>query len=204
MICTNHEHNRIFKMKVLVISNMYPSKQDPTFGVFVRNFYVFLCNKDSRIDTSLIAIKGQPKTSINKLLKYIVFYIKITFYTLFFDFDLIYVHTVTYPVPPLRFVSIFKKLPLAFNIHGSDWITHSSLAEKLKKTALPLIKSSKMIVVPSTIFADKVTNELPDVKNKIYVSYSGGINSDIFKCMRDNSSSDKILVLGYVSRIIEN
>lgn len=192
-------------MKILVLSNMYPSSNNPTFGVFVKNFYEYLRDNNGRRNTYLSVMKGQSKSGLIKLFDYVSYYIKTILLLLFRNYDLVYVHTVTYPVLPVKIVSYFKEIPLAFNIHGSDWITHSGLSARLKKMALPLVEKAKLIVVPSSVFRDLVIDELPNVdKNKIIVSYSAGIDLGRFTPSEKNSTDKEGLTIGYVSRIIEN
>lgn len=192
-------------MKILVVSNMYPSNEDPAFGVFVKNFFDYLCLKNGTNNTQLSAIKGKGQTKISKLWKYVVFYLKTTLLILFRKYDLVYVHTVTYPIIPLKIASTFKDIPLAFNIHGSDWITHSARSAKLKRMALPLVQKAKLIVVPSTIFKKLVIDEMPQYNvNKIKVSYSGGIDISQFRPLGIRKRDRNSIVIGYVSRIIEN
>ncbi len=188
-------------MKLLVISNMYPSDKDPAFGVFVRNFFEYVAQENGENNTDLVAVKGHAHSGFDKLRKYFVFYLKIIFCTLFKHYDLIYVHFITYPSVPLRIVNAIKPLPLAFNIHGSDWITHSGLASRLKKVAIPLLMESRLIVIPSTVFVEQIKKELPLIdESKLFVSHSGGIDLDIFRPLE---RINKTLTLGFVSRITE-
>lgn len=181
---------------------MYPSYKDPTYGVFVRNFYEYITNRNGTDNTYLIAIKGRAKSAWRKIMDYFVFYVRIIFSTLLNKYDLIYVHTVTFPTPPLRIVSAIKNLPLAFNVHGSDWLTHSSAAMKLKRMAFPLLSNCKFIVAPSSVFKEVIMQELPNMDaNRIYVSYSGGLNSDLFKPAKVEQTGE--IILGFVSHIIE-
>ena len=183
---------------------MYPSKKDPTFGVFVRNFYEYLSDRNGVNNTSLSVVKGQSKNVISKLTSYFLFYLKTFILLLINRYDLVYVHTVTYPIIPIKIVSMFKDIPLAFNIHGSDWITHSGLAARLKKMSLPLVEKAILIVVPSSVFRGLVVEELPRVdSNKIIVSYSAGIDLSRFNPSEKTRSDNEGLTIGYVSRIIE-
>ena len=192
-------------MKILVISNMYPSDKDPTFGVFVKNFYDYLRSKNGQDNTSLSVIKGQSKSGSSKIFDYVSFNLKTISLLLFNKYDLVYVHTVTYPAFPVKVASYFKDIPLAFNIHGSDWITHSGLAGRLKRMTLPLLKKAKLIVVPSSVFRELVIEELPNVdKNKIIVSYSAGLDLYRFTPSEKDSGNKEELTIGYVSRVIEN
>lgn len=192
-------------MRILVISNMYPSTMNPTFGVFVKNFYDYLCLKNGADNTWLIAIKGKSESKIGKIGKYVSFYLKVLFCLLFNKYDLVYVHFITFPIVPIKIASFFKDLPLVFNIHGSDWITHTPFAEKLKILALPIVRKAEMVVVPSSIFKKVVLKDLSMLdSSKIKVSYSGGIDLEKFRPLKIINKDKDVLVLGYVSRIIEN
>lgn len=191
-------------MRVLVISNLYPSKATPYYGSFVKNFEDQL-RSDTRVGhLKGIYIKGLHGSSFRKVLSYSVFYIKIIYNTLFKNFDLIYVHLISHSTLPLRLVSFFKKLPLIFNIHGEDLLTTTPLAGKLLKLALPLVKQAQFIVVPSYFFKNTTEQYISDYPSeRIIVSASGGIKDIFFRannCKNEHSLSRGIKI-GFVSRI---
>ena len=59
--------------KILLISNMYPSKEHPTYGVFVKNFKNQM-EKQGFIVTQEALIKGRGKNKFEKIVKYINFF----------------------------------------------------------------------------------------------------------------------------------
>lgn len=187
----------------MVISNMYPSGEDPVFGVFVKNFFDYLEQHNIGGRTKLIAIKRRHDgvKQLIQLIIYIKFYYKILLSCMFRKWDLIYVHTISFPIVPLRIAFMFRRLPLAFNIHGSDLITHSRLAEKLKRMSFPLLKKAKLIVVPSTVFKKALMENLPEIdERRVYVSPSGGVDTQLFMPME--KLHNNTIVLGFVSHII--
>lgn len=187
-------------MKIIVISNMYPSTKDPVFGTFVKVFYESLEALNGKDETSLIAIKGRNGI---KILKYLCFYLKILYQLLFKNFDLIYVHTITFPILPILLVSKIKKLPLAFNVHGSDLLKRTRLLDWFRKIGENLIYESKFIVSPSKYFVGKILARYPnyDVSN-IIISPSGGVDMDLFT-PKKRQCVDSRFVIGLVSRIDE-
>lgn len=187
-------------MKVLVISNMYPSKKDPVFGTFIQSFIEQLISLNGIKDTKKIVIKGRKNSLIYKVWDYVVFYFKIISDLLFHQYDLIYVHTIAYPIPPIRIVRLFKKLPLAFNVHGGDVLTRGKMANYLKKSSIPLLKEAKLIVAPSTFFKNILIKEFPFLKeDKIFVSPSGGVDSSFYNDY--TRIENNIFTIGFVSRI---
>lgn len=188
-------------IKVLIVSNLYPSEKQPYYGSFVKNFENQIL-KDSRVDSVRgVYIKGLHGNIIEKIISYIIFYLKIIFYTLFYKYDLIYVHLISHSTLPLRLVNCIRPLPLIFNIHGEDLLVTTSLAHFLLKHSLPLIKKSKFIVVPSHYFKQITEQYLPDYpKENILVSASGGIK-DIFKPSNTLDYCHSNIRIGYLSRI---
>ena len=185
---------------IFVISNLYPSKEDPFYGTFVKNFVddISKCGRIENVD--ICVIRGRSYKLYTKIWKYIVFYLSIIYHLLFKKYDIVYVHIITHAALPLRLVSIFKKLPLIFNIHGEDLLTQTKLATYFLDLAKPLLMQSKLIVIPSFFFKQKVNELLPMIpETKLYVSASGGV-SEIFYHTKSNEPNN-IPIVGYVSRI---
>ena len=185
-------------MKILVISNMYPSVGDPVYGTFVKVFYDNISRLNGLEDTTLIAVKGRYG---KKALKYLKFYLCILCSLIFKRYDLIYVHTITYPIPPIWLVSKFKKLPLVFNVHGSDLLGKGSLVSLFHRMGHKVICNAKAIVSPSHYFVRRLREYFPEYGiEKIIVSASGGVDTSVFKPV-ENPIRDEHFTLGYVSRI---
>lgn len=184
-------------MKILVISNMYPSADDPVYGTFVKVFYDNISRLNGQEDTTLIAVKGRYG---KKALKYLKFYICILWNLIFKRYDLVYVHTITYPIPPIWLVSKFKKLPLVFNVHGSDLLGKGALVRFFHRMGHKLISNAKAIVSPSHYFVRRIKEYFPEYDTeKIIVSASGGVDTSVFRPV-ENTLSEQF-TLGYVSRI---
>lgn len=186
-------------MKILVVSNLFPSKKAPYYGSFVKNFCDQL-EKDGRV-TKLekVVLKGIHSNKIMKIYLYTVYYLKILYKTIFYHYDLIYVHLISHSTIPLKFVNYFKKLNIVFNIHGEDLLVTTPLAKVLLKQSLPLVKQAQHLVVPSNYFKKITKDYIPDYpEKKIIVSASGGVKS-IFCPVHDKISNE--FKIGFVSRI---
>jgi len=186
-------------MRILVISNMYPSKKDTTYGTFVFSFIEQIRKYNQDGKTDCVVLKGRDGGRIRKIWKYISFYFSEILHLFFGSYDIVYVHTITYPIIPIRFVSLFRSLPLVFNVHGGDVLTHSALAANLKRMARPLMEKSLMVVSPSYYFKDVLKQEFPSLpEEKIYISPSGGIDMRLFSHQLKLNTE---FTLGYVGRI---
>lgn len=186
-------------MKVLIISNLYPSRNCPYYGSFVKNFIDELRTYLPNTQINSCLLKGKSKYMIGKIVKYIIFYLKIFYCLLFFKYDYIYVHLITHSSLPILLVSKFKKLNLVFNIHGQDLLVTTALAEKLLILAKPLLYRALYIVVPSRYFKSITLRKLPNIdESKIIVSASAGVDKSFYQ---KQHNTNPIPVIGYVSRI---
>lgn len=187
-------------MNLLIISNMYPSTKDPVYGTFVQSFVENMSQLNRGGVTDIIVVKGRDGNCIQKIWKYIKFYCFSLFVLLFKRYDMVYVHTITYPIIPVRIACFFKDLPLVFNVHGGDVLTRGRIAAKLREFAKPLLKKAKMVVSPSYFFKDILLREFPFLtEEKIFVSPSGGIDNLFYQI--ENKAKNKSFTIGYVSRI---
>lgn len=185
--------------RILVISNLYPSKKAPYYGSFVKNFVDELIDyTDDRVEVCVL--KGFNQGKLKKLFLYTWFYLRITFYLIIFRYDLIYVHLITHATLPIALVSKFKKLNLIFNIHGEDLLVTTPLAKKFLEIAKPLLFKAKFVVVPSYYFKDVTLKLIPQIgQDKIVVSASGGVKNEFFIDKSDEQQYP--YTIGYVSRI---
>ena len=188
------------KRKILVISNLYPSKQDTSYGTFVALFVQELQNCSTHYKIDLCVIRGRTTSKICKLLKYFWFYLSMTLRILFHRYELIYVHYITYSSIPLLFLSKIKKLNIVFNIHGDDLLTKSKVAENVLQAVHKLLINSKLVVVPSEFFKDILIDKFKDIRfQNIFVSPSGGVEKSFYNEMIASVQSP--FTIGYVSRI---
>ena len=194
------ERQMLPNKKILVISNLYPSKSAPFHGSFVKNFVDDLDGYNQR-PVTICVLKGRiDGHGVVKILTYLLFYGKIFYRLLFFKYDLIYVHLITHASIPIRIVSYVRKLDIVFNIHGEDLLVTTPLAKKLLNFVIPLLKKAKFIVVPSNYFKEVTLMQLPFLNaEKILVSASGGVKEQFY--VERAYTPNKILTIGYVSRI---
>ncbi|WP_299824554.1 glycosyltransferase family 4 protein [uncultured Pontibacter sp.] len=188
------------KRKIFLISNMYPSQEDESYGIFVKNFEDSV-KRDGFVITEKAVIAGKGKNLLSKIRKYLKFYYQILIKGLSSDYDLIYTHYITHSAIPLILLRVFIKKPLVLNTHGDDVMVTTTFQRILSKVVKPLVRSSDLVVVPSFFFKEKVVSNFKIAPNKIFVSPSGGVDTQLFKPspIPNNNS----FVIGYMSRIEE-
>ncbi|MDE6331317.1 MAG: glycosyltransferase, partial [Muribaculaceae bacterium] len=186
-------------MKILVVANMYPSEKDPVYGTFIKVFHDDIKRRNTAGSTNLCTIRGRRFGAVSKLVTYISYYLRLCGHLLFSRYDLIYVHTITFPTPALLLASVFRNLPLVFNVHGDDVLPSNRFKKLLKKMSAPLLAKARMVVAPSEYFRNVLQNEFPWLdKNRIFVSPSGGIKKLFFSVKEPSPLAGRALRLGYV------
>ena len=190
-------------MKILLISNMYPSTKDGLFGVFVKNFVENLERQGARF-SHLAVIKGKTPSAITKALKYLFHYINSLFYGVFSKSDFIYIHFLWHHTPIIILLGgVFRK-KIVVNIHGSD-ITQFNSSKLQKKVNAFALKYAKRVVVPSQYFVEIIKDAFPEVAaNNIIVYPSGGINRNVFKLENHKQPEKGVINIGMTSRIDAN
>ncbi|WP_445449088.1 glycosyltransferase family 4 protein [Enterococcus lactis] len=181
---------------ILVISNMYPSKKAPNYGVFVKNFCDQLKKKN---EVKIISLTKQTNFFL-KCIHYFVFYIKVFFHYVFGKYELAYIHYAGYNSPPVLLGKIFnKKMKLIVNVHGSDVTPEKKLEEKTNFLTKILVRTADLVVVPSSYFAEVVKEKYGEVAT--FISPSAGIDLQLFKTSNEIKKNVDQFTLGYVGRI---
>lgn len=195
------------KGKILVVSNMYPSKNFPSYGIFVERFCKELEIMDIQFDKSVL-FKSASK--LTKICKYFKFYLVTFLRILFKSYSIIYVHYASHSGLPVLWAMKFKKCKVYVNIHGSDLVPEKKEQEKMLKYTRNLLAQSYKIIVPSQYYADKVKNIDYSYSVKTNVYPSCGVNNKQFYLLdnkmitdikRRYGISEEKICIGYVGRI---
>lgn len=183
-------------MKLLVVSNMYPSKAYPSYGVFVENFCHQL--EELGIDYRL-AVMHKASGKLQKLTGYVGFYLKSFLLSLFGNYDAVYVHYASHSSPGVLLARKFRKFTVYTNCHGSDVIPENPGQEKMQKNTRQILSYSEKIIVPSAYFQRVVAEKYGLPVEKIHICASGGINTQIFSPGTAKAASP--FTMGFVGRL---
>lgn len=194
-------------MRILVVSNMYPSDEHPEYGTFVKNF----CNQLEKVGIKYsLAVMYKTNSKLKKAVLYIKFYISTFFKCLFGKYDTIYIHYPSYSAMPVLWSNRIRKCDIFTNVHGSDVVPITNNQHRMEKYTKAAIDVSRKIIVPSEYFKKTVCEKYYVEKNKIYIYPSGGINENLFypfskEKIKEIKHKMKIeegkFVVGFVSRI---
>lgn len=191
--------------KILLISNMYPDKNNKHYGIFVKNVEELLINNGYIVDK---VIMFKTKNKYVKLIKYILFHLKVVFKGLFNKYDYLYVHFVSHSSLGAVFVKKIKRnIKIVFNCHGNDVIYDLDEEKNNVKRSHRYLKYADKVVVPSNFFKQLMIDEYHINENQIYIYPSGGVDTNKF-IKKDKIECKKICNLdlnsryiGYISRI---
>ncbi len=187
------------RIKIFLVSNMYPTAEYPTYGIFVKNFEENMIREGHLVAPRAI-MEGQLSSLREKICGYLRFYRQTINYGLKNDYDLIYVHYILHSIIPLIFISPFVKKPMVLNAHGSDILPQSFFLSIAQKMMGWFIRRAALIVVPSDYYRQVVAERLKIKPSRIFVSPSGGIDIELMRPQPSSEADDRFTV-GYVSRI---
>ncbi|MDJ0330450.1 glycosyltransferase family 4 protein [Planococcus sp. S3-L1] len=164
-------------MKILLVSNMYPSEDFPSFGVFVKNTEAILTDEGFTVDKAVVT-KSIKKSQ--KIAAYLGHYANVLRKGLTGNYDVIYVHYAAHNAFPLLLLKKLKpSVKIMTNVHGSDVVPEVASQEKFQPYVKKLLQQSTMIITPSHYYKELV-HEKYAVTTPIEIFPSGGVNSAVF------------------------
>lgn len=191
--------------KILLISNMYPSKNNKYYGVFVKHTEDILIKYGYSIKRIII---HKHIKKLVKLLSYLVFYLRILINIIFFKYDYIYAHYISQYAILINFAKlIHPNVTVIINVHGTDVVPEEKCDVKFLKNTYKAFNVANKIIVPSDYFQDILLKEFHCDMNNVVIYPSGGIDTNTFQPLEINIdcelelSSENTFIIGYVGRI---
>ncbi|MDO9574443.1 MAG: glycosyltransferase, partial [Candidatus Contubernalis sp.] len=106
-------------MIVLVVTNMYPSVEYQTYGIFVQEMVSSLEHFE-KVSCKVVFISERKKGLIRNTIKYLKLLMKVLKATLFSSYDVVNVHYI-FPTGLIALPAfILRKKPLVITSHGGD------------------------------------------------------------------------------------
>ena len=190
--------------KILIVSNMYPSLDNPHFGTFVKNTYISLDKLGFFLDK--VVIDKKYNGFLYKLLAYLWFYIKVVYSVIINKYDFVYVHFVSHCSLPFILLNVIGVRPVIIShVHGGDvklLSGRSGFFFKVKSyLSSKILSISRTIIFPSSSYAKEITKSYSVESKNIVVYPSGGVDTSVFGYSNDNRRSK---TLGYAGRLIKS
>jgi glycosyltransferase involved in cell wall biosynthesis len=164
-------------LKILLVSNMYPSPEFPSYGVFVANTESILKSEGFQVER---AVMTKKVSKAGKAAAYAKHYVNVVRKGMFGNYDAIYVHYAAHNAfPLLQLKKIKPSVRIVTNVHGSDVVPEVASQEKFQPAVKRLLEVSTMIITPSHYY-EKLVKEKYQVATPIRIFPSGGVNSAVF------------------------
>lgn len=181
--------------KVLVITNMYPSKVSRTFGIFVRNQVEGL--KAQGLDVDVVSIKDPRMGKPYVIKKYLTWLIQLTFTFLVKRkrYDIVHAH---YVFPSGWFGRLFKKFSKAklfVTAHGGDIDRMARKNQKIGSFTRDILRDADHIIAAGEKLKQDMVNDFQANPEKISVM-SMGVNRELFKPMPKTEAKGKVGLSG--------
>lgn len=197
-------------MKILVVSNMYPSIKYPSYGIFVKRF----CDELDKVQFISYdkSVMKKNDTKIGKIIGYLLYYVRTMLQLLMVKYDVVYVHYASHSAIPILIMAKIKKFRIYTNVHGSDVVPENKKQRKMQKYTKKLLEISDRIIVPSEYFRKYVLKKYK-INCEVKIYPSAGVNAEIFKrsdkneilnFKRKNKINEEAMVFGVVGRISKN
>ncbi len=168
--------------KVVVFSNMYPSTEHPTYGIFVKNQVEQL--KTAGVDVKVIAIHDPGKGKIEKITKYLSWGMRSFLYAMKNKKDIRITHA--HYAFPTGMVSLFikklYKIPYVVTIHGGDLDKMAKKSARIRRFTKSVLKEAATVITVGEKLRSDVINDYGIESQKVEVM-SMGVDTNVFKPM---------------------
>lgn len=192
------------KKKILLVSNMYPSKKYKHYGSFVKNVGEELEKMGYQVDKCVIY---KQDIYLLKIFSYLRFMVGTMMKSIFISYDIFYVHFISHSTFPVLVAKKTGKTKLILNVHGNDIVPDTEADIKNVGRSKRVLPFADVVVAPSLYFKEVLLNEYHVSEEKIFIYPSGGVNLKVFydsdqqECLEKLQLDKKYTYIGMVSRI---
>lgn len=166
--------------KIVILSNMYPTKNHPTFGIFVKNQVQQLKSAGQNIE--VIAIDEPGKGKVLTLKKYLSWFMKSMFFLLKHKKNISLTHAhYAFPTGLLSLIGkkVFK-IPYIVTVHGGDIDKMAGKHPKIKQLTARILKDADHVIAVGERLKFDIVHDFHVPKNRVEV-LSMGVDTSIFK-----------------------
>lgn len=166
--------------KIVVLSNMYPTDNHPTFGIFVKNQVNQL--KDAGVDIEVIAIDEPGKGKFLTLKKYMSWFMKSMFYLMRNKKSISLTHAhYAFPTGLLSYIGkkVFN-IPYVVTVHGGDIDKMAKKNAHIKKMTMRILVDAERVIAVGERLKNDVINDFNVPKTRVEV-VSMGVDTSVFK-----------------------
>ncbi|AOV08549.1 glycosyltransferase [Sporosarcina ureilytica] len=166
--------------KIIVFSNMYPTKNHPTFGIFVKNQVNQL--KEAGVNLEVIAIDEPGKGKVLTLKKYFSWFMRSMKYLVQNNKNISMTHAhYAFPTGVISLIGkrIFK-IPYAVTVHGGDIDKMAGKHSSIQKMTRKILQGAEAVIVVGEQLKQDVITRFGVSKENVEV-LSMGVDTKVFK-----------------------
>lgn len=166
--------------KILVISNMYPTEENKTFGIFVNNQVKALEALGNQVD--VIAITDPKNGKLRVLKKYIMWLFQTLLNLQLYGkkYDVIHAH---YVFPSGMLARFYKKrwgTPYVVTAHGGDIDRMAKKNQRIRNWTETILKDADHVIAVGDALYEEIHQEYKTPANKLSI-LNMGVNRRVFK-----------------------
>jgi teichuronic acid biosynthesis glycosyltransferase TuaC len=177
--------------KIVVFSNMFPSLQHPTYGIFVKN-QVELLQSDG-IEVDVIAIRNREKGKITALKKYITWFSRSFLYMIKNHKSLSLTHA-HYAFPTGLLSLIGKKMfgiPYVVTVHGGDIDKIATKSQRIANMTGEILRKAEAVIVVGDRLREDVTSIFGVPESNVHVM-SMGVDTSVFNSVSKVEARERL------------
>ncbi|MFJ7932769.1 glycosyltransferase [Sporosarcina sp. NPDC096371] len=177
--------------KIGVFSNMYPSSQHPTFGLFVKNQVGLL--QSSGLEIDVVAIQDPGKGKVRALKKYVTWFARSFAYLIKNRKKLSLTHA-HYAFPTGMLSLMGKKLfgiPYVVTVHGGDIDKMAAKSQRIADMTKRILQQAEAVIVVGDKLREDVTSRFGVSNAKVHVM-SMGVDTSVFNYVPKEEARDRL------------
>ncbi|MGY4688892.1 glycosyltransferase [Salibacterium sp. K-3] len=166
-------------MRILVISNMYPSASAPTFGIFVKNQVEALMNKGNQVDVAAVTNPAMGKKNALKKYSSWMWSTLRRLRKAGRDYDMIHAHYAFPSGIPARMYAKRLGIPYVVTCHGGDLNKMAKKGRFFQKETRKILEDAAQVIVVGEDLKQQVVGDFGIPAEKVSM-FSMGVDRRVF------------------------
>lgn len=187
----DRDRMRINMKKIVVFSNMYPSSQHPTFGLFVKNQVELL--QWAGLDVDVVAIQDPGKGKVRALQKYMIWFSRSVVYLMKNQKKLSLTHA--HYAFPTGILSLMGKrmfgIPYVVTVHGGDIDQMAARSQRIARMTKRILQQAEAVIVVGDKLRKDVTSRFGVANANVHVM-SMGVDTSVFNYVQKEEARNQI------------
>jgi len=184
--------------KILLINNGYPSETNKQYTAYVKSIKECLELSGQQVQL-LVMYADFTSTRLSKIKSYLKYYYKLFVFKNYKDYDYVYINNYPHSFLPLIF-KLKSMKNLIIHWHGADIFAEKQYSKILNQFSYFFIPKSCKHIAPSKYFANAVSNTLKIPFKNIFISASGGVDTNLFVPKKKKKDGFHIGFASHVSK----